>query len=94
VVDKNKHKKMADHVAEQIEMKFKAAAVRAARSAPPPTELVRPISTISTALAVRNGSESSRCDTDDRCVLSLLTHLRGCTWQPIFRVFEVLKARR
>jgi hypothetical protein len=25
VVDKNKHKKMADHVAEQIELKFKAA---------------------------------------------------------------------
>jgi hypothetical protein len=25
VVDKNKHKKMTDHVAEQIELKFKAA---------------------------------------------------------------------
>jgi hypothetical protein len=27
VVDKTKHKKMTDHVAEQIEMKFKAATV-------------------------------------------------------------------
>jgi hypothetical protein len=84
VVDKNKHKKMTDHVAEQIEMKFKAATVPQ-----PPTELVWPVSTISTALAVRNGSESSRCG---RSLCTFVTHLRGCTWQPIFRVFEVLKA--
>jgi hypothetical protein len=75
---------MTDHIAEQIGMKFKAATVPQ-----PPTELVWPISTISTALAVRNGSESSRC----RLLLcTFVTHLRGCTWQPIFRVFEVLKA--
>jgi hypothetical protein len=55
VVDKNKHKKMTDHVAEQIEMKFKAATV----PQPPTKQLVWPISTISAALAVRNGSESS-----------------------------------
>jgi hypothetical protein len=76
--------KMTDHVAEQIEMKFKAATV-----SQPPTKLVWPISTISTALAVRNGSESSRCG---RSLCTSVTHLRGCTWQPIFRVFEVLKA--
>jgi hypothetical protein len=35
VVDKNKHKKMTDHVAEQIGLKFKAATVPQ-----PPTELV------------------------------------------------------
>jgi hypothetical protein len=84
VVDKNKHTKMSDHVAEQIEMKFKAATVPQ-----PPTKLVWPISTILTALAVRNGSESSRCG---RQLCTFVTHLRGCTWQPIFRVFEVLKA--
>jgi hypothetical protein len=84
VVDKNKHKKMTDRVAEQIEMKFKATTVPQ-----PPTELVWPISTTSTALAVRNGSGSSRCG---RSLCASVTHLRGCTWQPIFRVFEVLKA--
>ena len=84
MVDKNKHKKMTDHVAEQIELKFKAATVPQ-----PPTKLVWHISTISTALAVRNGSESSRCG---RSLCIFVTHLRGCTWQPIFRVFEVLKA--
>jgi len=84
VVDKTKHKKMTDHVAEQIELKFKAATVPQ-----PPTKLVWHISTISTALAVRNGSESSRCG---RSLCTFVTHLRGCTWQPIFRVFEVLKA--
>jgi hypothetical protein len=84
VVDENKHKKMTNHVAEQIEMEFKAFAVPR-----PPTKLVWPISTISTALALRNGSESSRCG---RPLCTFVTHLRGCTWQPIFRVFEVLKA--
>jgi hypothetical protein len=55
VVDENKHKKMPDHAAEQVEMKFKAATVPQS-----PTELVWPVSTTSTALAVRNGSESSK----------------------------------
>jgi hypothetical protein len=84
VVDKNNRKKMTDHVAEQIEMKFKAATVPQ-----PPTELVWPISATSAALAVRNCSESSRCG---RSLCTFVTHLRGCTWQPIFRIFEVLKA--
>jgi hypothetical protein len=41
----------------------------------PPTKLVWPISTTSTALAVRNGSESSRCG---RSLCTFVTHLRGC----------------
>ena len=84
MVDKKKQKKMTDHVAEQIEMKLKAATVPQ-----PPTKLVWHISTISTAIAVRNGSDTSRYG---RSLCIFVTHLRGCTWQPIFRVFEVLKA--
>jgi hypothetical protein len=70
VVDKNKHKKMTDHVAEQIELKFKADTVPQ-----PPTKLVGPISTTSTALAVRNIYMvlNQVADADDRCALSLRT---------------------
>jgi hypothetical protein len=53
-------------------MKFKAATVPQ-----PPTKLVWPISTISTALAVRNPKWMAlvlnQVDADDCCVLSLRT---------------------
>jgi hypothetical protein len=70
VVDKNKHQKMTDHVAEQIELKFKAA------TAPqqPPTKLVWPISTISRLLSQSEMVLNQvNLDADDRCVLSLRT---------------------
>jgi hypothetical protein len=67
VVDKNKHKKMTDHVAEQIELKFKAATVPQ-----PPTKLVWPISITSTALS-QSEMVLNQVDADDRCVLSLRT---------------------
>jgi hypothetical protein len=84
VVDKNKHKKMTDHVAEQIELKFKAATVPQ-----PPTKLVWPIPTTSAALA-QPEMVLNQVDAGGRCVATSVTHLRGCTWQPIFRVVEVL----
>ena len=67
MVDKNKHKKMTDHVVEQIEMNFKAATV----PQPPPLNqygLYPPSRLLSQSEMVLN-----QVDADDRCVLSLRT---------------------
>jgi hypothetical protein len=83
VVDKNKHTKMTDHVAEQIEMKFKAATV----PQPPTKPVCQYVLYPPSRLLSQSEMVLNQVDADGRYVLSLRTfawvHLEA--YIPCFR---------